>query len=129
MGVAPLLRRIHIHHRKQAPTSSPRRCRDRSRVEGRHRHPMQPFDQDLGRQLDAQIRRKTKTGFQTWTGSRRRNHQMYSNVEVMIYAAEDYTHAEQRIAFLKADRSFMISTIADHMRHVSSSPTCSGSST
>ena len=34
-----------------------------------------------------------------------------SNVEVMIYAAEDYTQVEQRIAFLKADRSFVISTI------------------
>ena len=34
-----------------------------------------------------------------------------SNVEVVIYAAEDYTHAEQRIALLKADRSFMLSTI------------------
>ena len=34
-----------------------------------------------------------------------------SNVEVVIYAAEDYTQVEQRIAFLKADRSFVISTI------------------
>ena len=34
-----------------------------------------------------------------------------SSVEVVIYAAEDYTHAEQRIAFLKAERLYVLSTI------------------
>ena len=34
-----------------------------------------------------------------------------SRVKVVIYAAEDYAQVEQRIAFLKADRSFVISTI------------------
>ena len=34
-----------------------------------------------------------------------------SSVEVVIYAAEDYTRAEQRVAFLKAERTYVLSTI------------------
>ena len=34
-----------------------------------------------------------------------------SSVEVVIYAAEDNIHAEQRIAFLKAERVYVLSTI------------------
>ena len=37
-----------------------------------------------------------------------------SSVEVVIYAAEDYTRAEQRVAFLKAERTYVLSTIEGH---------------
>jgi len=41
-----------------------------------------------------------------------------SNVEVRIYAAEDYAHQEQRIAFLRSGREFIISTVeGPHTTH------------
>ena len=41
-----------------------------------------------------------------------------SNVEVRLYVAEDYAHQEQRIAFLRSGRSFVISTVeGSHTTH------------
>ena len=41
-----------------------------------------------------------------------------SNVEVRLYVAEDYAHQEQRIAFLRSGRSFVISTVeGPHTTH------------
>jgi hypothetical protein len=42
-----------------------------------------------------------------------------SNVEVYIHAAEDYAHQEQRIAFLRSDKEFVISTVeGPHSTHI-----------
>ena len=41
-----------------------------------------------------------------------------SNVEVRIYVADDYAHQEQRIAFLRSGRDFIISTVeGPHTTH------------
>ena len=41
-----------------------------------------------------------------------------SNVEVRLYVAEDYAHQEQRIAFLRSGKSFIISTVeGPHSTH------------
>ena len=51
------------------------------------------------------------------------------SVEVVIYAAEDYTRAEQRIAFLKAERMYVLSTIEGPHSTRESKPIYSGNST
>ena len=65
-------------------------------------------------QKEAEEEDKDKTPTVDWVKRKKP-----SNVEVYIHAAEDYDHQEQRIAFLRSGKEFVISTVeGPHSTHV-----------
>ena len=65
-------------------------------------------------QKEAEEENKDKTPTVDWVKRKKP-----SNVEVYIHAAEDYDHQEQRIAFLRSGKEFVISTVeGPHSTHV-----------
>ena len=65
-------------------------------------------------QKEAEEEDKDKTPTVDWVKRKKP-----SNVEVYIHAAEDYDHQEQRIAFLRSGKEFVISTVeGPHSTHI-----------